>query len=181
MAALEVVHRRLNDIGLGPFCLELHSSKARKVEVLQQLGQALDIAAERTASDWTHEAERLGQLRQDLNGLVDALHKAYPNGLTTFSAIGMCIQFSTKLPSQMPWLDAFTHSRVQLDALRETARSISAIANDLGPLHGHPLAAIGKSEWSPSWSDALSSSSNLLNTAIQSLAEKSKTVGELIC
>ena len=75
MAALEVVHRRLNEIGLGPFCLELHSSKARKMEVLQQLGKALAITGERTASDWAREAERLGHLRQELNGLVDALHK----------------------------------------------------------------------------------------------------------
>ena len=180
MAALEVVHRRLNDIGLGPFCLELHSSKARKVEVLQQLGKALDITAERTASDWTREAERLGQLRQDLNGLVDALHKTYPNGLSAFSVIGTCIQFSGQTPSAMPWPDAFTHSEEQLDGLRETSRRISAMAQDLGPLSGHPLAAIGKSEWSPNWSDELSSASKLLDTAIQSLAEKSQAAGNFI-
>jgi very-short-patch-repair endonuclease len=180
MAALEVVHRRLNDIGLGPFCLELHSSKARKVEVLQQLGKALGITAERTASDWAREAERLGQLRQDLNGLVDALHKPYPNGLTAFSAIGTCIQFSGKTPSTMPWPDAFTHSEEQLDGLRETSRRISAMAEDLGPLSGHPLAAIGKLEWSPSWNDELSSVSKLLDTAIQSLTEKSQAVGDFI-
>ena len=176
MAALEVVHRRLNDIGLGPFCLELHSSKARKVEVLQQLGQALDITAERTASDWAREADRLGQFRQDLNGLVGALHKTYPNGLTVFSAIGTCIQFSGKAPSTMPWPDVFTHSQEQLDGLGETSRRISAMAEDLGPLSGHPLAAIGRSEWSPSWSDELSSASKLLDTAIQSLTEKSQEV-----
>ena len=180
MAALEVVHRRLNAIGLGPFCLELHSSKARKAEVLQQLGKALDIAAERTASDWEREAERLGQLRQDLNGLVASLHKTYPNGLTAFSAIGTCIQRAGRAPSSMPWPDAFTHSEEQLDGLRETSRRISAMAEDLGPLSGHPLAAIGKSEWSPSWSDELNSASTLLDTAIQSLAESSKTVGDSI-
>jgi very-short-patch-repair endonuclease len=180
MAALEVVHRRLNDIGLGPFCLELHSSKARKVEVLQQLGKALDITAERTASDWAREAEQLGQLRQELNGLVNALHRSYPNGLTAFSAVGTCIQFSGKEPSSMPWADALTHSREQLDGLRETSRRISAVAQDLGPLSGHPLTAIGKSEWSPSWSDDLSSASKLLNTAIESLIEKSQSLGDFI-
>lgn len=180
MAALEVVHRRLNNIGLGPFCLELHSSKARKIEVLQQLGKALDVPGERTASDWAREAERLGQRRQELNGLVDALHKAYPNGLTAFSAIGTCIQFAGKEPSSMPWTDALTHSREQLDALRETSRRISAMAQDLGPLSGHPLAAIGKAEWSPSWNDDLNSASKLLDTAVQALTEKSQAVGDFI-
>ncbi|RYF29998.1 MAG: DUF4011 domain-containing protein, partial [Comamonadaceae bacterium] len=72
MAALSVVHRRLTNIGLGAFCLELHSSKSKKSEVLQQLGNALDTAGTKTADDWSREAERIGQLRQDLNGLVDS-------------------------------------------------------------------------------------------------------------
>ena len=52
MAALEVVHRRLNSIWLGPFCLELHSAKAKKSEVLTQLGKALDAGNARTVKDW---------------------------------------------------------------------------------------------------------------------------------
>jgi hypothetical protein len=39
IAALDVVYRRLRDVGLGDFCLELHS-KARKLDVLHQLGRA---------------------------------------------------------------------------------------------------------------------------------------------
>lgn len=40
IAALNVVYRRLYDIGLGDFCLELHSNKARKTEILNQLDRA---------------------------------------------------------------------------------------------------------------------------------------------
>lgn len=180
MAALEVVHRRLNAIGLGPFCLELHSSKAKKVEVLQQLGRALEINGERTADDWGREAERLGQFRQELNGLVDALHKAYPNGLTAFDATGICIQNTGNEPSEMPWADAMTHSRVELDALRETSRRISAMASDLGPLSDHHLAAIGRTEWSPSWSDELGAAAHLLDAAIQKLNTSSQALGDFI-
>ncbi|MDI1267866.1 MAG: DUF3320 domain-containing protein [Polaromonas sp.] len=180
MAALEVVHRRLNDIGLGPFCLELHSSKAKKSDVIQQLGKALDIVGERTANDWDREAERLGHFRQELNGLVGALHKVYPNGLTAFSAIGVCIQSSERAPSPMPWPDAFTHSQEQLDGLRETSRRICAMAQDLGPLSGHPLAAIGKTEWSPNWVAELGAASKLLDEAIRVFIEKSAAVGDFI-
>ncbi|MDH3605058.1 MAG: hypothetical protein OEU26_36130, partial [Candidatus Tectomicrobia bacterium] len=38
MAALDVVYRRLREKRLGDFCLELHSSKANKRHVLDQLG-----------------------------------------------------------------------------------------------------------------------------------------------
>ena len=40
MAALDVVKRRLDEKGIGQFCLELHSSKSSKRHVLQQLDRA---------------------------------------------------------------------------------------------------------------------------------------------
>ena len=43
-AALEVVYRRLRQIGLGQFALELHSNKARKLDVLTQLRSAWSFA-----------------------------------------------------------------------------------------------------------------------------------------
>ena len=180
MAALEVVHRRLNAIGLGPFCLELHSSKARKTEVLQQLGQALDIGAQRTADDWAREAERLNQLRHELNSLVNSLHRAYPNGLTAYDAIGSCIEHSERDPAAMPWADPMTHSRSELDTLRETTRKMTAMGAELSSLSGHPLALIGKTEWSSSWSEDLAIASKTLDLAIRSFCDKAYAVEEFV-
>ncbi len=43
MAALEVVKERLTDAGLGQFCFELHSTKARKTDVLASLDARLEL------------------------------------------------------------------------------------------------------------------------------------------
>ena len=43
MAALSVVQRRLDGIGIGAFCLELHSNKSKKRDVLDQLKAATEI------------------------------------------------------------------------------------------------------------------------------------------
>jgi very-short-patch-repair endonuclease len=180
MAALSVVHRRLNAIGLGPFCLELHSSKSKKAEVLQQLASSLDIAGQRTADDWSREATRLAQLRQELNGLVGSLHHVHPNGLTVFDAIGTCIGESGKEPSVMPWADPLTHDREALDKLRETARRIQALAGAISGLQGHPLALIGKADWSPSWGDELLVAAQSLERAVVTVRDKAVVVGDLI-
>lgn len=180
MAALEVVHRRLTDIGLGPFCLELHSSKTKKSEVLQQLGKALDIAGQRTAEEWSREANRLAQLRLELNGLVDSLHRQHPSGLTVFEAIGSCIQYAGKEPSPMPWADALAHSRDDVDRLRETARKMSALAGALGRMDDHALSQLGRSDWSPSWQDDLLSATQALDGAIRALKAKAEPLGGLI-
>jgi very-short-patch-repair endonuclease len=42
LAALEVVRRRLDDAGLGMFCLELHSAKTQKKKLLEDLKQRID-------------------------------------------------------------------------------------------------------------------------------------------
>ncbi len=48
MAALEVVYKRLSEVGLAPFCLEMHSSKANKQEVVAELMRCLNEKLVRT-------------------------------------------------------------------------------------------------------------------------------------
>lgn len=43
MAALNVVHERLSDANLGPYCLELHSTKAKKTEVLKSIEERIKL------------------------------------------------------------------------------------------------------------------------------------------
>lgn len=45
MAALNVVMNRLQAVGLGTFCLELHSTKAKKTEVIDSLNRRLALGA----------------------------------------------------------------------------------------------------------------------------------------
>ncbi len=151
MAALEVVHRRLNSISLEPFCLELHSAKAKKSEVLAQLGKALDAGNARTAKDWELEAERLAALRGELNALVRALHQAHPNDLTIYDAIGTCVKYAHWKPASLDWSDPHQHSRKDLDDLRTLCRQMAALAGQLRDLHSHPLRGLRRTSWTPSW------------------------------
>ncbi len=176
MAALEVVHRRLDSIGLGPFCLELHSSKACKSGVVQQLGKALDYSAQRRPDDWQRAARRLGVLRRELNELVQALHHEHPNGLTVHAAIGSCIEHAGKEPLALSWPQA--HDRDALAQLRETVRRMVVLCGALGSVHGHPLAHIGMTEWSPSWQDALLAAAQSLEQAINVFKTGSVAVGQ---
>lgn len=50
MAALDVVYRRLTQVGLSELCLQLHSSKAQKMEVLDQLRERAQKITIRTFS-----------------------------------------------------------------------------------------------------------------------------------
>lgn len=180
MAALEVVHRRLNSIGLGPFCLELHSAKAKKSEVVQQLGRALDVTKTATPEEWNREAERLARLRIDLNALVTSLHRKYRNGLTVFEATGTCIELSDVLPSPMPWTNVDTHSADELEVLRETVRRMAALASGLGDIHDNPLRQIGQTDWSPTWEDTLLAQAAKTEGAARELLAATRSLAHLL-
>ncbi len=76
MAALDVVHRRLAEVGLGEFCLELHSTKANKQSVMQELRKTLDASIVRLQQTNTG-TERLSQVRSILSNYVNAVHEHF--------------------------------------------------------------------------------------------------------
>jgi very-short-patch-repair endonuclease len=92
MAALDVVHRRLRNAGLGPLALELHSNKANKRAVLEELRQTKDRVGRTAASDVT-VVERLTAVRDQLNAHADGMHTAHaPGALTPYQLIGHLIR-----------------------------------------------------------------------------------------
>ena len=91
-AALEVVKRRLDKAGLGDFCLELHSHKTSKKEVVAELGKCLEIPP-LGAPDISTQLRQLTQDRQKLNEFVAELHAIrHPFGWSAFRAHGELAQ-----------------------------------------------------------------------------------------
>ncbi len=91
LAALEVVKRRLENIGLGDLCLELHSHKARKRFVLDDLGRTLALAPPKT-EEVERRAGELLAARDRLNRHAEFMHRPLPrSGVSPFEAIGRLV------------------------------------------------------------------------------------------
>lgn len=88
MAALEVVKRRLDQAGVGDICLELHSNKANKRGVLEELRRTWELGSPR--GDFPDGlAEKLRGARDLLNGHAARMHaRLDPSGLSAFQVIG---------------------------------------------------------------------------------------------
>jgi hypothetical protein len=98
--ALEVVRKRLNEIGIGSYCLEVHSAKAQKSSVLTQLKNAWEFRAAAAAAEWDGTTADLTTLRNRLNATVKALHRRHGNGLTAHQGLGRVIAGRGFLPSE---------------------------------------------------------------------------------
>ena len=155
MAALNVVRNRLRHVGLGDYCLELHSQKSSKSEVLGQLGEALSSYESFPSEEWEREAKRLAALRQDLNDYVRALHKRRSTGETIFKAISVLIGLRGAPLVQLVWPSPDHFDVDGLCELRERVDSLATVGSSAGEVCHHPFAAVGHEDWNPAWENGI--------------------------
>jgi very-short-patch-repair endonuclease len=147
-AALEVVKRRLDDRGLGDFCLELHSHKANKREVAAELGRCLDLKPE-AYRDASAELGQLADDRRRLNAYVAELHRTRtPLGVTAYQVHGELARLAN-LADSSRWTapDVFARDaeflRRATDTLDGLARCRAVIDNPAAhPWRGCLLTAV---------------------------------------
>ena len=192
-AALEVVRKRMNSIGLGNYCLEVHSTKAQKSSVLEQLATAWRQRDEVTEEHWSATAGDLKTKRDQLNKLVSALHRRRPNGITAYEAFGRVVADQGRLPDvELRWPAGTVHSPAELARMRETCADMGTSLEAVGNPAAHPLQGIEQTRWNPAWVQSLQqhierlqASLTEIKTAAEGLAmsvglEKVVTDGSLV-
>lgn len=148
MAALDVVFRRLRDAGLGDYCLELHSSKASKKEVVHSLAQALERVARVADLSWDSRSAELGALRKQLNGYPRALHLPRPLGRTFYQASArlLALQDEPELRLAIPEVATLDEARWREMAL--AIETLSVAASEVEPVAANPWRTSRVSSWS---------------------------------
>lgn len=145
MAALEVVKRRLDNAGVGDMCLELHSNKANKRAVLEELKRTWELGAPKGEGTEAVNA-RLAETRDVLNRHAIRLHKPTgAAGLTPFQIIGHLTRLrqAGQLPNDLQ-LDAPESWTEEL--LQERSRLVDELADrvsDIGRPADHVWRGIG--------------------------------------
>ena len=110
-AALEVVERRLIQIGLGDSTLELHSNKVTKTAVYDQLRQSLGSVYP-SDTEFTTVAAEYQARREELTAVVDAIHHEGPLGKSVFAMV------------------AFAANHLEVSAPRPPAALLDKLAGD---------------------------------------------------
>ena len=137
MAALDVVHRRLQEAGLGEFCLELHSTKASKREVIRSIAGALDASLQ-PAPDAPDHGAALREVRSALGAYVEALHAPFGAlQVTPYGGYGELAHVldAPRLPCD---LDVAAITRPQLDDARSRLQALASAAEAAGDPRTHP-------------------------------------------
>ena len=149
MAALSVVQNRLAAIGLDPFCLELHSNKAKKTAILSQLKTTSEVLKYISPESFQQESSRLLGLRAQLNKYVDALHKKHSFGFSMYDAISRYLSIDCKNELLIPNGLIVELSESELSEWKELVEELVSYSNAYGHPYQHPLTGIKISTYSP--------------------------------
>lgn len=164
-AALEVVQKRLSALGISDFCLELHSNKATKKAVLDQLKKGLEIGVWGTKTDYENKISDIRKMRADLDSYVKTLHVRRPFGKSLRELIDIyemipCNEIEVLFNKD--YAGSLTEN--QLDNQKHILERLIAAGRGVGHPSGHPLSAVGQTTYTQSLKVEL-------NSAIQSYKE----------
>ncbi|MEO0649199.1 MAG: DUF3320 domain-containing protein [Planctomycetota bacterium] len=148
-AALEVVQRRLEAIGIGPFCLELHSNKVAKRAVVEQLGRALEFRPDPVADDVERRGAELDALTAELDGHVDALHRERPIGRTLYAMLARSLELAGLPRVPLDLERPLDLNADDLEALTREAQALARAASLVEPGPDHPLDPVRLRELGP--------------------------------
>lgn len=136
MAALDVVKRRLDAINLGEVCLELHSHKANKRELHEELKRVLDLGKP-TLTHLQDEIVLLDSYRASLNGYCNSINKAIAqSGISGQKVIGYLLEITEKYATvRLPNIAVTNLDQLNADQMRKAtaaAEMIEVRLNDIG-------------------------------------------------
>lgn len=190
MAALEVVYRRLTQIGLSELCLQLHSSKSQKMEVLDQLRERAQknndpyfLSAQPKTTEWQKLSDRLIQTRDELNQHVKNLHTSHSIGWSLYAAMSDELQYRDTQHLRFPDISIATLTAEKRELMSETvtqAVSLRQLVNENAKdvLNGFAEGLPGPI-WSLAWQEQYQILQDQLVKQIQRLQNSMSTWQEV--
>lgn len=166
-AALDVVYKRLSSIGLSPFCLELHSNRAGKQDVLEQFSAALKVSEISEPSEWHSTVSELENVRAELNGYVAALHHNYPNGKSAYDCFCVLMRKGASRFDRCIEIKCTTQS---LDEYNLLKKCVAGLANEASLVRIESFVKLGRvrdATWSPALERDLGEAAGGLRDSIE--------------
>ncbi|MGR6965238.1 DUF4011 domain-containing protein [Geodermatophilus sp. URMC 61] len=142
-AALDVVARRLEAVGMGPFALDLHDRGAKAAAVRTQVQAALEHAVAVDAEGLTADSDDLRSARRTLARYAERLHAENAAGLSYYTARTATLARRDGVPT-LPVSPAFVAaaSAETLTAVRRALALLPDIADLVRPSPRHAWAFV---------------------------------------
>ncbi|BDO43812.1 DUF3320 domain-containing protein [Cellulomonas sp. NTE-D12] len=138
-AALDVVKKRLAQVGLAELSLDLHDKGARPADVRAQIRAALDLHVQADDDAMRSSAETLDASRRRLALYAERLHETNGIGHSLYSARAFDLASDQTIqPIEVPRAFVATGTAEHVEALRQALRRVPEVADLARPRPRHP-------------------------------------------
>ncbi len=144
MVALSVVKSRLDRLGVGDACLELHSNNANKRAVLQELRRTWELGAPQAIVPPSLNSA-LQQAREQMNAHAAGMDRKHPvAGLTPFQVVGELANLARqgRAPVDFALEDVDTWTPDDVEERGSLLRELTQRITDMGLPEAHPWRGV---------------------------------------
>lgn len=180
MAALSVVQKRLSDIGLAPFCLELHSNKSKKSTILEQLRITTEIVKKVAPDNFDLESNRLHTLRDELSGYVNLLHNRQVAGISLYDAIYEYCKLEIVCDYKLSTSITLSLSKSKVTECRDVLEQLQNVLIHCGSVNNHPLKSLKLSLYSNSVKSEIREAFSTYSNNLKDLGDTYNEVDNLL-
>lgn len=143
-AALQVVQKRLSEIGIGEFCLELHSGKPyNKADIIRSMENTLALSGTADGEKFNQTAAKIKDVREKLRAPLAALHKKRRLGVSVYEGIAYYLQNKSApdlMDIETTFYDGLTRQKLEeYEVMLSTAQ---AAANECGGVYRSPFSEV---------------------------------------
>ena len=144
IAALEVVQRRLKQVGLSDFCLEIHSHRRNKKDIVSELGASLESLTESDLPEAEPALRQLETVRRRLNAYVCAVHRPrLAMGITAYRVWGELARLKDARDLRFKLTD-LEHLSTELDKERSLVlKELASFSTTVAQFSTHPWRGCG--------------------------------------
>ena len=143
-AALQVVKKRLSEIGIGDFCLELHSGKtADKSEIIRNIENTLALSGVNDSEKFVDTAAKIKDVREKLRAPLAALHKKRRLGVSVYEGIVYYLQ--NKSAPELMDIETTFYDRLtkqKLEQYENMLATAQAAASECGGVYRSPFSEV---------------------------------------
>ncbi|MFB6245465.1 MAG: DUF4011 domain-containing protein [Candidatus Nanohaloarchaea archaeon] len=180
-AALDVVKNRLEEVGLGRFCLEVHGRKANKNKVLKSIESEMKSQAVRNGKNREEQLQELKTKRHRLNNYGEVLHTEFGEiGTTPYEAHGK-VAINDDLPRvNLDIENPLEISSRDFNEMKESVRELAQYEYEIKNYNDHPWKFSTIDSWKMNTSENIRDLIEDQRSILSRIQESSEEVQEEI-
>ena len=178
-AALDVVKSRMDEVGLGRFCLSAHGQKATKDDILSSLETELNASTVKEPRERSQQLGKLRKRREELNEYGDLIHKDIgARSVTPYEAHGALSTVDDAPRTSWSLTDPLAVTDAEYDQTIDRLEQLEEFETEIEEYDSHPWRHTTITNWQVDTADRMRESLNSQRRVLDDVSALSERLND---